>query len=122
MTAVRRSLTTKQKLEVLVRYSHCPRCGQRFGALDEIDFDHIGQLELTNDNSLENFRPLHRADCHKRKTAEDAAARGKVRRCAKDKAEFCRRILAKDLGEPRPAPKRAGRKLQSRGFEKRRKP
>lgn len=109
----RRSLTPVQKLHVLCRYSRCPECGEKFGALDEIDWDHIGQLSLTGDNSLENFRPIHRADCHKRKTARDAADRAKAVRCAEKLStaaieETRRAILAKGQREPEPSkwPKR----------------
>lgn len=118
MSTHRRTLTTRQQLEVLVRYSRCPLCGLKFNTLAEIDFDHIGQLALTNDNSLENFRPLHRDDCHKKKTAEDAAKRGKARRLASDVEESRRRILAKAPGQPR---QKNGR-IQSRGFSKAKRP
>ena len=112
----RRTLTTLQKLHVLVRYSRCPRCGEKFGRLDEIEWDHIGQNALTGDNSLENFRPLHRLECHPRKTAEDARDRAKVRRLTADHEAARRRMLAKDAGEPKPRSK-----WGSRPFPKRRK-
>ena len=112
----RRTLTTLQKLHVLTRYARCPMCGEQFGALSEIDFDHTGQLELTHDNSLENFRPLHREGCHKRKSAADSRARANVRHITKQQEEARRRMLAKDAGEPKPRSK-----WGSRPFPKRRK-
>lgn len=110
----RRSLTTKQKLEVMLRFARCPMCGEKFTRLDEIDWDHVGQLYFTGDNSLDNFRPLHRG-CHKVKTAKDAFERAKCRRVTSAHEEFRRRILAKERGEEierkskwpsRPFPKR----------------
>jgi hypothetical protein len=113
-TTPRRALTTLQKLQVLVRYSRCPMCGEQFGKLDEIDFDHVGQLALTEDNGLDNFRPLHRDGCHKAKSAADARDRAKVRRNAKANAEFNARMATREPGEPR---KKSGR-IPSRGFPK----
>lgn len=99
----RKSPTTLDKLKIVLRYARCPKCGEKFGNLNEIQFDHIGQLSITDDNSLENFRPLH-IECHKIKTAEDAAARAKTDRVKQDYIEFRKAILAK--GERKPtAPK-----------------
>lgn len=114
-TTPRRTLTTLDKLKVVLRYARCPRCDEKFGRLDEIDFDHIGQNALTGDNSLENFRPLHRLECHPRKTAADARDRAKARRNAKANADFMRAISAKEPGQPR---KKTSR-IPSRGFPKR---
>lgn len=116
MTEPRRSLTTKQKLEVVIRYCRCPSCGERFGSLSEIQFDHIGQRALTGDDGLDNFRPLH-IDCHKAKTAQDAGQRARMRRHAKDAEEFRRRLLAKAEGEL-PAPAKRKAKIPSRPFPK----
>lgn len=116
MMPERRTLTTLDKLKVVLRYARCPRCNEKFGRLDEIDWDHIGQNALTGDNSLENFRPLHREGCHKAKSAEDARDRAKVRRLTADHEAARRRMLAKDAGEPKPRSK-----WGSRPFPKRRK-
>jgi 5-methylcytosine-specific restriction enzyme A len=116
----RRSLTTKQKLEVMLRYCRCPACGERFGALAEIQFDHIGQRSLTADDGLDNFRPLH-IDCHKAKTARDAGDRAKMRKVKAREEEFRRRLLAKDAGEPIPTTGKRRAKIPSRPFPKRQK-
>lgn len=114
-TPGRRSLTDGQKVKVLLRYALCPRCGEPFTDAAAIDWDHTGQLAFTNDNGLDNFRPLHR-ECHKRKTAEDAAARAKAARNAKDVEAARSRILARSEGKPKPHSK-----WPTRPFPKRRK-
>lgn len=113
----RHTLTTKQKLEVLIRYSRCPECGERFDGLDSIDWDHIGQLEITGDNSLENFRPLHRDGCHKRKTAKDARDRAHGRRLTREQERFRAVVTAKSGQGEAPAPRKS--KWPSRPFQKR---
>lgn len=72
----RKKLTPKEKLEVLDRCGvkfTCPgvpklkwECGNSFGIL-KAEYDHIGELALTNDNSLENFQPICPV-CHGIKT------------------------------------------------------
>lgn len=52
---------------------------------------------------------------HRRKTAtKDVPEIRKRVRIVADEAEFRRRMLAKDAGEPRPAPAKAKRKIQGR--------
>jgi len=131
MTA-RRALTTLDKLKIMVRQAVCPDCGERLGALADCEFDHLHQLAMGGEDTLDNLRAKH-VDCHAKKTARDAAARGKVRRItgktkAGKKADRFKPLpMGEDVFEAEdhasmsrkgsPWPK--GRKLQSRGFEKR---
>lgn len=74
MTRKRAEFTTLTKLKALARYVRCPglpekrhACGQPFGRLEDIQFDHAAAEVFTQDNSPENCRPLC-ADCHSLKT------------------------------------------------------
>jgi hypothetical protein len=70
------------------------------------EYDHIWQLALGGTDDDENIQPLDPAD-HKVKTRADAGARGMIRRIT---------------GQNKPKRKSywpTGRKMQSRGFEKR---
>lgn len=75
----RRSLTTLDKLKIMVRQAICPDCGEKLGALDDCELDHRHQLAMGGPDTLENIRAVH-IDCHAKKTARDAAARAKVKR------------------------------------------
>lgn len=78
MTA-RRKLTTLDKLKIMVAQAVCPDCGERLGSLADCEFDHEHQLAMGGTDDLEGIFAKH-IKCHKRKTARDAAARGKVKR------------------------------------------
>ena len=119
MTA-RRKLTTLDKLKILVRQATCPDCGGKLGALADCDFDHRHQLAMGGADDLENLTAIHR-NCHKAKTARDAAARGKVRRLGKKEAEFRRRLMEKSDEDHASVRKWPKRKMQSRStFKERR--
>lgn len=134
MTA-RRSLTTLDKLKIMVRQAICPDCGEKLGALDdcEIQYDHRHQLAMGGPDTLENIRAVH-IDCHAKKTARDAAARAKVKRITgktktRNKADrFAQLPMGVDVYEvepnasvrnraKRPWPK--GRGIPSRPFQNR---
>lgn len=131
MTA-RRSLTTLDKLKIMVRQAICPDCGEKLGALDdcEIQYDHRHQLAMGGPDTLENIRAVH-IDCHAKKTARDAAARAKVKRITgktktRNKADRFKPLpTGVDVYEPDDhasvsRPKRdwpKGRKIPSRGFD-----
>ena len=126
----RRALTTLDKLKIMVKQAVCPDCGEKLGALDNCEFDHLHQLAMGGADTLDNLRAKH-VDCHARKTAKDAASRGKVRRITgqtkgRDKSDrFAPLPTGADVYEPEDhvsrAPKKQwpNRKLQSRGFERR---
>ncbi len=116
MTA-RRKLTTLDKLKIMVAQAVCPDCGEKLGSLDDCEFDHVHQLAMGGADDLEGIFAKH-IKCHKRKTARDAAARGKVRRLTKKESEFRSRLLAKSEDHARVS-KWPTRKMQSRGFQKR---
>ena len=126
----RRALTTLDKLKIMVKQAICPDCGEKLGALDNCEFDHLHQLAMGGADTLDNLRAKH-VDCHARKTAKDAASRAKVRRITgqtkgRDKSDrFAPLPTGADVYEPEDhvsrAPKKQwpNRKLQSRGFERR---
>ena len=122
-TVKRRSLSLKDKLEVMVKQAICPACGERLGDLDGLDWDHIHPLALGgSDNDNGNFQVLHRS-CHRKKTSGTKATSAgsdiheiaKTKRLDKKNAEFMRLISSRECGEKR-IPKG---KIKSRGFQKR---
>jgi hypothetical protein len=69
----------RAKLEAMARYLLCPglperrrECGKPFGALSNVEFDHIKRDEIDGDNSPENCRPLC-SECHRLKTSGNGA-------------------------------------------------
>ena len=79
MSRKRAEFTLKTKLESMARYLRCPgvpekqvTCGQPFGKLSAVRFDHIAAETFTHDNSAENCRPLCEA-CHALKTDGNGA-------------------------------------------------
>lgn len=119
----RRRLTLRDKLEIMARQSRCPLCGERLGAVENLDWDHETALARGGTDTLDNIRAVHRT-CHLVKTAgTKATTRGsdiheiaKTKRMEKAEAEFRSRLLAKEPGEERPAKKA----WPSRPFPKRR--
>jgi 5-methylcytosine-specific restriction endonuclease McrA len=99
----RRSLSAKEKLDVLKSHPHCPVCRTAVG-VNDAEWDHQIPLELGGSNEVENFRGLH-PDCHKIKTRQDVKSIAKARR-----------IRKKRLGLAKP--KKA---IPSRPFAKRKK-
>jgi hypothetical protein len=65
-----------------------------------VEYDHIPALWMKGSDADEDIGPIHKATCHKVKTAADASRRAKVKRIHK-------------WGEPK-----KGRKLQGAGFDK----
>ena len=63
----RSEFTTKTKLEALVKYAKCPKCGVKFGKLSDVDFDHEIPDAMGGANTVDNCVPLCKA-CHKLKT------------------------------------------------------
>lgn len=95
----------------------CARCEEPLGRV--FDIDHILERDLGGSDELSNLVPLHPDTCHRPKTSARAPVLAKVHRLAK--ATFG------ELTEPkgrqlrsRPFPK-STRKLEGRGFDKRRK-
>lgn len=124
-TVKRRSLSLKDKLEVMVKQAICPACGERLGDLDGLDWDHIHPLALGgSDNDNGNFQVLHRS-CHRKKTSGTKATSAgsdiheiaKTKRLTKDHNEFVSKLLSRECGEKR----EKSNKIRSRGFEKRKK-
>lgn len=106
----RPSLTTKQKLLILLRYTRCPGvgelgidCGVRFDTLTNIQFDHVGQRSITDDDTISNYRPLC-GSCHDIKTnglggtkrittaGSDTHRRAKIRRLDERWSDFMRAL------------------------------
>jgi hypothetical protein len=122
----RRKITTLDKLKIVVEQARCPLCDGRLGSLDKLDFDHAQALALGGTDTLDNLRAVHR-DCHAIKTfgsgattrGADAGDIAHDRRLTEKEADFRRRLLAKDTGDPLPPTRKpkhrwpTGRSLQS---------
>ncbi|MBV8650306.1 MAG: hypothetical protein JO255_02495 [Alphaproteobacteria bacterium] len=101
----------------------------------EIDWEHTIPLALRpydmatgkyepDEHDPRYLRPMRR-DEHKLKTngdhrplSGDVSVISKTKRIAKDEEEFRRRLLAKEMGERPPKPKKRGRPFPSRPFPK----
>ena len=112
----RKKFTPKVRKAVWEAYDGlCARCEEPLGKVFEID--HILERDLMGSDDLPNLVPLH-PECHRPKTSARAPVLAKTHRLAK--------VTFGDLIEPkgrqlqsRPFPK-STRKLESRGFDKRR--
>jgi len=121
----RRKLTTLDKLKIVVAQAKCPRCGEKLGELDGLDFDHAHPLALGGADTLDNLRALHR-DCHRVKTSgtkatsagSDIHAIAKAKRIARKRADHLQAVAAKgvdiNVDIPRPRSKWPSQKLRSR--------
>lgn len=86
------------------------------------DFHHVAFHAAGGSDEWFNLHPMPTHE-HKERTAKiDIPAIAKAKRLTRDQQEFCRRILAKEMGRnDRPKSKwPSGRKLQGRGFERKR--
>jgi hypothetical protein len=103
-------------LGVLVRQAICPRCGERLGRLDALEWDHVVPIALGGADAPENLQAVHR-DCHAEKTRGRAAttagsdihAIAKVKRLTRKQEEFRARLLekvTKERAKPSRWPKR----------------
>jgi 5-methylcytosine-specific restriction endonuclease McrA len=123
----RRKLTPLDKLKIMTAQSRCPLCGEKLGALADVQFDHIHALALGGTDTLDNLRAVHIA-CHAVKTrGNGATTRGSdvgeiahSRHVMASHAEFRARLLAKDAGEKKPRSKWASRPFPKRNHEHRR--
>ena len=96
----RKSISKAMRARVILAYhGRCAKCCKRFEAGERIDIDHVHQLATGGADDESNMRPLH-PWCHAIKTREDAKVRGKIRRLNGT------------------TPKRAGKPIRSRGFDR----
>lgn len=78
--ADKRKPPTKADIHYMLQwYGVCAECNENLNGYYEAD--HIHQLSLGGKNTPENFRPLCK-QCHKTKTADDAADRSMVKNMA----------------------------------------
>ena len=120
MTA-RRKLTPLDKLKIMTAQSRCPLCGEKLGAITDVQFDHIHALALGGTDTLDNLRAVHVA-CHAVKTrGKGATTRGSdvgdikhVRHVTRSHEAFRARLLAKDEGKDKPRSKWASRPFPKR--------
>jgi len=85
----------------------CTECGEPCLPGQSIQFDHVHADAFNGPHEYQNLRPIHYDPCHKRKSKRDVGALAKIDR-----------ITGKTKGRTkRPWPE--GRKLQGRGFQKR---
>ncbi len=100
----RKSLTPKQRLEVLVAFNgRCAKCREKISGAFEVD--HVKARGLGGLNDPQNYEPLC-VTCHKTKTRVD------VKSIAKAKAQT-KACVPRDPDEPRKPSK-----LKGRGFNK----
>lgn len=122
---VRRSVSLTTKLAVMVRQAVCPKCGERLGALKDVEFDHSTPLAIGGADDESNLVALH-VECHAVKTTGTPATTAgsdihliaKGKRLTKDQEETRRRLLAKS-GQAEASERPKG-KIPSRPFPKRR--
>lgn len=96
----RRNLTRGQKVRIFDRHGGiCFRCGQKIHAErgDEWEVGHVKSLWKKGEDILENMRPIHKRECHRKMTDEEATER------AKETA-----VRANYLGIPKPGKKMRG--------------
>jgi 5-methylcytosine-specific restriction protein A len=97
---MRRSLTTKMRLQIFTDAAGCCHlCGVKIGVGERWEVEHVIALSLGGEDRPENMKPAHVA-CHKVKSAKDAG----------DTARAIRR-QAKHLGIKRPRTITAWRKF-----------
>lgn len=76
----RRRRTQNQRAEIFLAHDGiCGLCDCKIHPGEKWDLDHEAALEISEDDSDDNLRPVHEA-CHKAKTAEDKAAIAKSNR------------------------------------------
>ena len=63
----RRKLTTLDRLKIMVEQAICPKCGQKLGQLEGLEFDHVHALALGGTDTIDNIVAVH-DDCHRVKT------------------------------------------------------
>lgn len=96
----RKSISKAQKARVfLAWHGRCARCCHKLEAGDRVDYDHIVPVWLGGKNEDDNLRPLH-FRCHLDRTKIDARDRAHVKRLNGT------------------TPKRAGKPIRSRGFDR----
>lgn len=117
----RRRLNLKDKLEILIRQSTCPICGEKLGDIENLDWDHEQALARGGTDTNDNLRAVHR-ECHKAKTfgtkydrrnADNFEAK-KTNRLEGKNADFYRIMSEKKPGKPR----EKKNSIRSRGFKK----
>ncbi len=87
----------------------CGICKEQLFPGDAVQFDHVHSDAMGGPHEHDNLRPVHYDPCHKMKSKRDVAALAKVDR-----------ITGVTKG-PKKKAWTKGRKLQSRGFQKREK-
>lgn len=107
----RHAMTTKRKLEVMVKWGHCYLCLQKLASLETTEFDHVIPLELGGTDDPENIKPAH-AECHRSKTRDDARDIAKMRRRIKREERHQHAVAERAVGQKR---KRTSR-IPSRPF------
>lgn len=104
----RKTLSLKDKVEILLRQAACFRCGKPL-SLDSHDWDHVVALVLGGADHPDNLCCIHTA-CHKIKTAQDVGRLARNRRREKRKQ---RRAEKRALGI---GIRNGSRKLQGRSW------
>lgn len=120
----RSSMTTKRKLEVMVKWGHCYLCLAKLDSLEKTQFDHVIPLELGGTDDIDNIKPAH-AECHREKTRTDAKDIAKMRRRIRKEEEHLVRLgrHADGLGNGEPTGKaKRSPKLSTRPFRQKYQP
>lgn len=102
----RRKLTLRDKLLIVIAQARCPICNEKLGDIAGLDFDHERALVNGGEDTLDNMRAVHRADCHKKKTHGNGATnrgsdRGEAIKSARmEEKRKERELAAANLIEP----------------------
>lgn len=88
---------------------------------DLVRYDHRIPVEISQDDSDGGIYPIHREPCDRLKTAADQAKIAKTRRMAGERgSQAARRAANGPKMKSGPSRWAKGRKIESRGFDKRR--
>lgn len=102
----RKRPTLAQRAQIIAdQNGRCAITGEEFVEGDEIEFDHIDMLELSEDNSLANFQAVL-SSAHKCKTRVDRKLLARIRH------------LRRETGQQARRGRRGHGLIQSRGFSK----
>lgn len=79
----RPSISAKRRAAIKGEHKICHFCLQPIRDGEEYDIDHVIARELGGSDDASNLRPIHRGDCHKKKTALDKKLIAKSNRIRK---------------------------------------
>lgn len=137
-TERRKAIPLKVKLQVLLSQARCASCGEKLGALDDVEFDHRPPLVMRRwDDAAGDFDPPQNdpqylqathCDCHLALTTgrrgektvttrgSDIGEAARVKRIAREHEAFRSRLLTPGAPKRERKSRWPKRKMQSRPF------